>query len=65
MELPNVPVTLSRIHWRFSENAVDMCNTSVNANHGEKNAPGMDNLLNKLGTKHNQFVSNCERWGTK
>ena len=29
------PVTLSRIHWRFSENAGDMCNTDVSANHGD------------------------------
>ena len=29
------PVTLSRIPWRFSENAVDMCNTNVSANHRE------------------------------
>ena len=31
----NAPVTLSRIHWRSSTNAGDMCNTDVSANHGE------------------------------
>ena len=45
-------VTLSRIHWRFSENAGDMCDTDVNANHGEKNVSGVDNLLNN---KQNRF----------
>ena len=32
---PYAPVTLSRIHWRSSTNAGDMCNTDVSANHGE------------------------------
>ena len=55
----NAPVTLSRLHWRSSTNAGDMCNTE------NKKAPEVDNLLNNEPINTVQIAKDGEPSRTK